>query len=240
MKPYYEADGIVIYHGDCREMLDDIAVEVCITDPPYGETSCAWDSRAEGWLPLLQVRDLWCFGSLRFFVENASEFDGWKLGQDLVWEKQNGSGFAVERFLRVHELVTHWYQGAWSASYHDTPRVKRSGGSKSVRSRGETPHRGAIGSAGYVDDGLRLVRSVVRCQNEQGSALHPTQKPLELVRFIAQYSCPPAGTIVDPFMGSGTTLRAAKDLGRKAIGIEIEERYCEIAADRLAQKVLSL
>ena len=68
---------------------------------------------------------------------------------------------------------------------------------------------------------------------------HPTQKPLELMHWCLNFA-PNASTILDPFMGSGTTLRAAKDLGRKAIGIEIEERYCEIAAKRLAQGVLNL
>ena len=68
---------------------------------------------------------------------------------------------------------------------------------------------------------------------------HPTQKPIKLMRWCVSLF-PDAQTILDPFMGSGTTLRAAKDLGRKAIGIEIEERYCEIAAKRLAQAVLPL
>lgn len=66
---------------------------------------------------------------------------------------------------------------------------------------------------------------------------HPTEKPIELMRWCLSFA-PEAQTILDPFMGSGTTLRAAKDLGRKAIGIEIEERYCEIAANRLRQSVL--
>lgn len=69
--------------------------------------------------------------------------------------------------------------------------------------------------------------------------LHPTQKPLYLMRWCLEFF-PEAQTILDPFMGSGTTLRAAKDLGRKAIGIEIEERYCEIAARRLGQEVLAI
>lgn len=68
---------------------------------------------------------------------------------------------------------------------------------------------------------------------------HPTEKPLELITWSIAESRT-TGTILDPFMGSGTTLRAAKDLGRKCIGIEIEEKYCEIAAKRLAQEVLCL
>jgi DNA modification methylase len=73
----------------------------------------------------------------------------------------------------------------------------------------------------------------------QDGAVHPTQKPLELMSWCLSFY-KDAETILDPFMGSGTTLRAAKDLGRKAIGIEIEEKYCEIAAKRMAQEVLAL
>jgi site-specific DNA-methyltransferase (adenine-specific) len=67
---------------------------------------------------------------------------------------------------------------------------------------------------------------------------HPTQKPIALMRWCIGQPWTPEGVIVDPYMGSGTTVRAAKDLGRKAIGIEIEEKYCEIAAKRLSQEVL--
>ena len=69
--------------------------------------------------------------------------------------------------------------------------------------------------------------------------VHPTQKPISLMKWCLDFFSD-AQTILAPFMGSGTTLRAAKDLGRRAIGIEIEERYCEIAAQRLAQEVLPL
>lgn len=71
-----------------------------------------------------------------------------------------------------------------------------------------------------------------------GRRVHPTQKPVSVMVEAIRWACPDTQTILDPFMGSGTTLRAAKDLGRKAIGIEIEERYCEIAANRMKQGVL--
>lgn len=75
--------------------------------------------------------------------------------------------------------------------------------------------------------------------NPDGRREHPTQKPLGLMRWCLT-TAGGSGTVLDPFMGSGTTLRAALDLGRRAIGIEIEERYCEIAARRLDQMVLPL
>lgn len=87
--------------------------------------------------------------------------------------------------------------------------------------------------AGFVG---RRSGSIVRADRCTGDTVHPNEKPLSLLVKLLQ-KCPP-GMIADPFMGSGTTLRAAKDLGRRAIGIEIEERYCEIAAKRLAQETL--
>jgi len=78
---------------------------------------------------------------------------------------------------------------------------------------------------------------VMRPQGMDGGKVHTTQKPKELMQWCINFS-KTSGTILDPFMGSGTTLRAAKDLGRKAIGIELEEKYCEIAAKRMAQEVL--
>ena len=74
----------------------------------------------------------------------------------------------------------------------------------------------------------------------EGQEDHPTQKPEALMRQFIAHTTNPGDLILDPFMGSGTTLRAAKDLGRRAIGIELEEKYCEIAVKRLAQQVLPL
>lgn len=85
---------------------------------------------------------------------------------------------------------------------------------------------------------FRMARVAAYTNRTDGPKSHPTEKPIELMRWCVAFT--PPGVILDPFMGSGTTLRAAKDLGRKAIGIEIEERYCEIAANRCRQEVLGL
>jgi site-specific DNA-methyltransferase (adenine-specific) len=81
---------------------------------------------------------------------------------------------------------------------------------------------------------------VLRVRSEHGRAIHPTQKPVGIVRPLVQNACPPGGLVVDPFMGSGTTLVAARELGRRAIGIEFDEAYCEAAARRFDQQILQL
>jgi len=174
-------------------------------------------------------------------MANAAEFSIWEFAQDVVWEKQNGSGFTVDRFNRVHELVTQWYRGKWSDLRHEVPRspVKNWKRAHRTENRGATPHRGGITTAPWQDDGFRLERSVIyerNCHTPSG-AEHPTQKPIQLLQRLISYSVHEGEVAIDPFMGSGTTLLAAKQIGRKAIGIEIEEKYCEIAAKRLSQEV---
>lgn len=227
-----------VVEGDCRDGLADLVCDAIISDPPYAETSLSWDLLADGWVACIspQIRTLWCFGSMRFFLSNSKDFKGWKFAQELIWEKQNGSGFAVERFNRVHEIATHWYRGEWAKSYHEMPRTKRVGSAvKNVRKRGSTPHRSILGPGRYHDDGMRIARSVQQFRNEQGRALHPTQKPLGFVEMLVSYSVPAAGIVIDPFCGSGTTLVAAKKLGRHFLGFEISHGYCEIARKRLAE-----
>lgn len=242
MKPYYTDETVTLYHGRFEDILPDLGItaDLIVTDPPYGETSLAWDRWPKGWpgLAAAHSRSMWCFGSMRMFLDRRHEFDGWKLSQDIVWEKHNGSGFASDRFKRVHENVLHWYFGEWSTLYHETPRVPGGSGNKSVPKRGLTPHTGIIGTTGYEDDGLRLVRSVLYGRNMQQHAINETEKPVGLIEPLISYGCPPGGLVLDLFAGSCSTLVAARNLGCRAVGIERRGSQCEAAARRLSQGVL--
>ena len=137
MTPYYDRGGVTLWHGDCRDVLTalDLTVDCVVADPPYGETSLAWDRWPDGWpaLAATVASSMWCFGSMRMFLDRAGEFADWKLSQDVVWEKHNGSGFHADRFRRIHEHATHWYRGDWSDVHHDAP-VTNDATARSVRS----------------------------------------------------------------------------------------------------------
>ena len=246
MRPYYDAGGVTIYHGDCRNVLPqlDLAdVAVVVTDPPYGDTPLAWDTFIDEWVPMLEpVGYLWCFGSLRMWGTQWRLFaERWKYSQEIIWEKHNGSGFDADRFRRVHEFAVLWYRGHWGDRYHVVPTTPSATRSRITR-RDAGPHRGQIGSASYEnqDGGPLLMRSVIYARSEHHHAIHPTQKPEAIIAPLVEYACPPGGLVLDPFVGSGTTLRVAKDRGRQAIGIELDEAMCEKAARRLDQEVLAL
>ena len=250
MTPYYRAGGVTLYLGDCREVLPGLEpVEVCITDPPYSETSLVWDEGAAGWIQALDVAllptaQLWMFTSLRHLLASFAylELEGFKLAEEIVWEKHNGTNLRNDRFRRVHELAVHYYRGAWDSLYHSPPPAFQAR-SRVVRQQSRpSTWLGARGAVTFVQPAgmTKIMRSVIRARSEHRRGHHPTQKPLAVVRPIVAASVRPGGTVVDPFAGSGTTLVAAAELGRCAIGIEREERYCEIAARRLGQGALDL
>lgn len=89
---YYADDQVTLYLGDMRELLPELGTraDCIVTDPPYGETSLAWDRWPKGWpaLAATAASSMWCFGSLRMFLDRAPEFAEWKLSQDVVWEKK--------------------------------------------------------------------------------------------------------------------------------------------------------
>lgn len=215
--PYYQDESVTLYHGDCREILPAaIGLEpavVFITDPPYG---IAYASNQTGKFKGQAVandddttlRD-WV---LSLGTYPAAVFGSWKrprpTGTRTVLVWDKGEG------VGMGDLSLPWRPN-WEEVY--------------VIGDGWTGHRGSA----VIRD-----TSVVSWTGDGRGArrLHPNEKPLPLLRGIIAKA--PPGVVFDPFAGSGTTLRAAKDLGRRAVGIELEERYCEVAARRCAQDVL--
>lgn len=238
MKAFYEQDNITIYHADCRDVLLLVPYSYVVTDPPYGQTSLTWDRWVDGWLSLVSASSMWCFGSLRMFMDRAADFKaaGWKLSQDVIWEKHNGSSFHADRFRRVHEQPAHFYRGEW-ASVYKTPVCTMDATKRTVRRKGRPPHMGEID--GYKmpyeseDGGPRLMRSVIRERSCHGFAKHETQKPVGIIAPLIDYAVPKDGLVVDPFCGSGAVGKTCRFLGRRAVLIDIREQCCEVAANEL-------
>lgn len=252
MTPFYSDGAVTIYHGDCREVLPALfgllapcSNAVVIADPPYGETTLAWDRWPDRWvesvgLSMDNTVSLWCFGSLRMFLDRQREFRGWSIAQDVIWEKHNGSSFHADRFRRVHEHVVQWYRGPW-ADVHKAPVTTPDATARTLRRKEKPTHMGAIAGSHYAseDGGPRLMRSVIKVRSEHGRAENETQKPVGIVAPLIEYACPLGGLVVSPFMGAGTDLVSAIRSGRRALGIELREEQCEIAAERCRQEVLA-
>ena len=219
MQPYYQDDFITLYHGDCLQHLDMLdQADVMVTDPPYGMDFQSGQRKGAKLDKIKGDQDTTARDAV---VESwgdrpALVFGRWSVAppagerQRLIWWKEGnpGMGDLSIPFGPAHEDI-HLIGHGWD---REATGLKRIGSVITT-----TGVRG--GAAGE--------------ENQTG---HPTPKPVPLMERLIE-RCPP-GVIVDPFAGSGSTLRAAKNLGRKCIGFEIEEKYCEITAKRLAQEVL--
>lgn len=241
--PYWDDGQVQLWHGDFRDVLPGLGVvpDLVVVDPPYQETSLGWDRWVDGWPSLIPGNSMWCFGSMRMFLDRRDEFEGWKLAQDVVWEKHNGSGFATDRFNRVHEFGVHWYRGRWEEVHHETPRWQ-TGGKRTMVRRAPTGARwhGEQGPSMDFRDGSTLARSVIYVPSTHGKAVNETEKPRGILEPLIEYGCPPGGLVLDVFAGSCSTLVAARALGRRAVGVEKREEQCELAVKyRLSQTVLT-
>ena len=209
IKPYYEESGIVIYNCDCREILPSLSsVDLVLTDPPYG-ISYQHSGGGKGKHSRRICEPV---------AGDAEPFDPavWlTFPEAILW----GANHYASRLPESRWLAWDKLDGLEAYdSFSDVEFAWRSGG----------PAKDRIFR--YMWKGI--------CQaGEKSPRLHPTQKPEALMRWCLSLA-PNAQTVLDPYMGSGTTLRAAKDLGRKAIGIEISEEYCRIAVERLRQETL--
>ena len=215
LAPYYQDDYVTLYHGDClTEHREWLAADVLITDPPYGMAYLSgWDAKDRA-------------------IKNDTETSARDKALEL-WGSKPAAAFGTwkeprppqTRHLVVWDktLGTGAGMGDLDASWGNShEEIYILGEWK----RGE---RARHSSVIQTKDGLRSL---------SGKTGHPTPKPVGLMEKII--SMAPAGVIADPFAGSGSTLVAAKALGRKVIGVELEEKYCEIIAKRCAQDVLDL
>ena len=226
IQPYYQSEGITIYHGDCRAIVPELpAVQALVTDPPYGAkrpSDGTWRSKSGGrpgsreshpeihgndkvaadWADMVEITPdgaAWVFTTFDVLSQWRAELTRrWRVKSTIVWDRlTHGQGDLERAYAPSTELVL----------FAPGPDFRFPNGRP---------------------------RDVLRHRQPQ-RPVHPYEKPVALMQELLQHG---GGTILDPFMGSGTTLVAAKHLHRQAIGIEIEERYCELAANRLAQGVL--
>ncbi len=247
IEPFYRDDLITLYCGDAREIVPalNLTADAIIADPPYEETSLQWDRWPDGWPELLLpvAPSMWCFGSLRMFMDKAAEFSRWKMSHDIVWEKHNGSSIHTDRFRRVHELAAHFYSAdmPW-ADIYKCPQYTNDATAKTIRRKSRPVHWGGIADSSYKseDGGPRLARSVIYSRSCHGYAIHPTQKPEGIIMPLIQYAVPPQGRLLVPFAGSGADLLCAKKLGIQAVGIEAKEEHCETIVKHLSQGELAL
>jgi site-specific DNA-methyltransferase (adenine-specific) len=240
-----QAPAAKVLTGDCRNLMPEHGpFDMILADPPYGDTSLGWDRRVDGWLPharaaLRHSGSLWVFGSLRSFMATADLFAdaGFRLAQEIVWEKQNGTSFHADRIKRVHELAVQFYpaESAWREIYNDV-QTTPDATARTVRRKQRPPHTGHIGAGHYVshDGGPRIMRSVIFVRNAHGRAIHPTEKPSALLEILIRTSCPPGGLVGDWFAGSGAAGEACRLAGRRYLGCEIDADMAERANARIA------
>jgi len=218
IKPYYEDDYAKIYLADCREILPEMPkVDLVLTDPPYGINADSIMCKQAG------TQYGKALAAKRYY--GSTDWDDEAIDIDLINKAINQADKSIVFGGNYYEMKPSscwlvWDKENGSNNFADCELAW-------------TNLKQAVRIFRYKWNGM-LQKHMG--QNKE-ARFHPTQKPVELMKWCIEQS-KTEGTILDPFMGSGTTLRAAKDLQRKAIGIEIDERYCEIAANRLRQNVL--
>ena len=216
MKPYYQDDLVTLYHGDCLEVTEWLDADVLVTDPPYGIEWKGTHNYNKG--------NKWKSGIAN--DENAQVRDEvlnlWKDKPAIVF----GSWKIEKPKATQHRLIWHksgMAPGPLNASF---------------MSQDEEIY---ILGKGFIKTAPPM-RSVLKTEEHRGIASkeigHPTPKPISLMELLLE-RCDKNWIIADPFAGSGATLIAARNLGRKAIGVELEEKYCEIIANRLSQQAFN-
>jgi DNA modification methylase len=211
VKPYYDDGQCAIYHGDCRPMLDTLDVQAIVTDPPYG----------------IALKNHGMIGS--------KEWDR------IEGDEDGAAAYDVIEWALQHAMPTIAFASPWKPWPGYWPNLL------------VWDKCGGVGGGGDTATTAKRTWELIQCRRvecigggrpesvwrhplgQHMLAFHPTQKPEALMVDLLRTFIRPEYVVLDPFMGSGSTLVAAKRLGRSAVGIEINERYCEAAARRLSQ-----
>jgi DNA modification methylase len=212
IKPYYEHGGITIYNADCREVLPELGrFDLLLTDPPYGIGEARNNNQSRS-----------CIAASKDY--GMSSWDDSPVDVDT---------------LRQLQEIAEW-QAIFGGNYYPMP--PSSCWLVWDKDNGANDFADCELAWTNFPKAVRLLKHkwqgmLQENMKDKEYRFHPTQKPVPVMQWCIGHA-PKANTILDPFMGSGTTLVAAKNLGRTAVGIELEEKYCEIAALRLSQEVM--
>ncbi len=237
-----------LYNGDCLEKMKDIldcSVDMILTDPPYGTTACKWDS-------IIPLEPMW--KELKRIIKpngaivmtSSQPFTTTLISSNLkmfkyewIWEKNRGSNFATVKYqpMKEHENILIFSKG--KTIYNAIKEDRAKGGKNratykiNASNTGKRDTYNSIKSidSGYINKNLRCPRSIQKFNTEVG--LHPTQKPVALMEYLIKTYTNENEIVLDFAMGSGTTGVACKNLNRKFIGIEKDEKYFKIAKDRI-------
>lgn len=238
---------INLMKGDCLERMKEIdsgSVDMILADPPYGTTQCKWDSI----IPLEQMwqqlkRIIKPNGAIVMTASQpftsvlvTSNLERFKYS--LVWEKTTATGHlnAKKMFMRAHEDILVFYGKPPIYNPQMTHGHERKTALKVDRGRKLSDCYGDQSGETSYDSTSRYPRSVIKTSTDkQKSKLHPTQKPVALMEYLIKTYTNEGETVLDFTMGSGTTGVAAKNLNRNFIGIELDDKYFEIAKDRIVK-----
>ena len=207
-------DGQTIFHGDCRELLSEMPkLDLVLTDPPYG------------------ISYNKCKPQQKHAFNNR---------RNLEQVQNDDKLFDAAHLLELGKSHIIWGANCFphslpvSKTWLTWDKVTKNGMAVRIAET-ELAWSDCVGRSRC----FRFMWSGCYRADERGDSFHPTQKAIKLMRWCIDITRPVPATIIDPYMGSGTTLRACKDMGKQGIGIELEEKYCEIAANRLRQEVLA-
>lgn len=213
MKPYYQDEFVTLYNADCLEATQWLDADVLVTDPPYG---IAWEAGA-----LNDKKEIRKASEQSIASDENSQVRDKSLE---LWGKRPAIVFGTWKIARPKNTtnVLIWHKANKQPGVLTHP----------FYSNHEEIY---VLGTGYVGKPMQSVITTNEHRGMQPRLIgHPTPKPVGLMESLIS-KCPD-GIIADPFAGSGATLIAARNLGRKSVGVELEERYCELIANRLSQQ----